>query len=544
MKQAFKFFAAAACSVVFACSAVTFAACGSGNGGGGDEKEVYEEDRVMPIDIQNDYAADKVVTTGFTVGTVTEDKSAFTLPKLVGNNMLLQANMTTKVWGQTTETGAVAVQILKDDTVEATSYGTVSNGAFTVYVGAHDYGTGYTVRIVAESGKSVSVKNVAFGELWIGGGQSNMGWEVGQCYRGTTARLLYQKDIDASENANIRLFHVYFNKAQAPVNDVVSATGWQEAKPNTVSSFSAAAYFFARELNAQYDVPVGVIMSCMGGTPIHTWMPEGVTDECVGGGHAEYPNSQLFNGMIYPLRNTTVRGVLWYQGEGDYNSYDVNYGLLMKGWRSAFGQDKMWFTTITLPRYPDADAYFMCREQQKAASVKDPYATYSVNIDCGLLPKDIAEGDTLNPPDMKGIHPYDKKPVGERAAHVTMKDLYGAKGVWSGPVVKSATVSGNKVVVTFSNVGKGLALQGRKGFELADASKPNDLIEATVRLVDTNKIEVSSNKVSKPVKIVYGRVNADLDEIESYAECVCLYNKKGDDNHIAYPAEQFEYAFK
>ena len=146
----------------------------------------------------------------------------------------------------------------------------------------------------------------------------------------------------------------------------------------------------------------------------------------------------------------------------------------------------------------------------------------------------------LNP---QGIHPYDKKPIGERAAHVTMRDLYGAKGVWSGPVLKSAKVSGNKVVLTFSNVGKGLALQGRFGFELADKSNPKLLHNAAVRVVSDNKIEVYCDQVKTPVKIVYGRANDDLDAIESYADCVCLFNTKGDEKTIAYPAEQFEYSF-
>ena len=169
-----------------------------------------------------------------------------------------------------------------------------------------------------------------------------------------------------------------------------------------------------------------------------------------------------------------------------------------------------------------------------AASVKDAHATYSVNIDCGLLPKDVAEGDTINP---DGIHPYDKKPVGIRAAHVTMRDLYGAKGVWGGPVLQSAQVAGGGVILTFANAGKGLVLVGRFGFEIAGAD--GVLYNASVKIVSENKIRVSSDKVAKPVKVVYGMHNADLDEIESYAECVCLYNTKGEDKSVAYPAEQF-----
>ena len=528
-----------------------FAACGtSGADSASDNTEKssssdkeynYVEDEVVPIAIKDDFAKDKVITKGFAVENSQEDKSKFTLPKLVADNMLLQGNMTTRIWGKTSETGAVAVQILrKDGGVEGTYYGTTVDGNFLVYLGAHDYGKGYRLKIISESGKCVTPENIAFGELWIGGGQSNMGWQVNQCYDVTTSRLLYQKEINESLNPEIRLFGVTPNQSAVPVEEVVSSMtgGWSEARPQSVAGFSAAAYFFAKELNEQYDIPVWIVQSCMGATGVREWTPASVIGESKNEPSAS--DSTWYNGMIYPIRNVVARGVLWYQGEGDNNSYDINYSVMMKGWRQTFGRENLWFTTVTLPRYHDYATYFECREQQKKASVEDKYATYSVNIDCGLLIKNVAIGDDLNKDangNPTGIHPYDKKPVGERAAHVTMRNLYGAKGVWSGPVFEKAEVSGNKIIVTFENVGKGLTLDGTFGFEIGENRKK--YTPASVKVVSENKIELWANGVENPVKIRYGYLNQAENLIDSYAECVCLYNTKGDDAHIAYPAEQF-----
>ncbi len=149
-------FVCAALAVTIAFSAAAFAACG-----GGDDSEIYEEDEIVPIALQDDYAAEKVVTQGFAVGTVTEEKGAFALPRLVGDNMLLQANVVNRVWGQSSENGEIAAQILKKDgSAEAVYYGTVQNGVFEIWLGKHGYGSGYGLRLVTKSGKSVTLKNV------------------------------------------------------------------------------------------------------------------------------------------------------------------------------------------------------------------------------------------------------------------------------------------------------------------------------------------------------------------------------------------------
>ncbi len=478
---------------------------------------------------------DSVTTEGFELPeNITENRSAFTLPKLVGDNMLLQACAVNRVWGQTTESGKIAVRFTENTGKESRIFfGEIKNGAFEVFTGSFAHGGKYRVEIIAQSGVSYSLKNVTFGELFIGGGQSNMGWQVGQCYDGDVQTLLYADEIEESYQPDLRFFGVTPLTSQTTIDEVVASSGWSEAKPSYVKGLSACSYFFAQELQRKLEVPVGVVVSCMGGTNVFTWTP---AEEVAGSeGTANITDQSLYyNAMIYPLRKLNPRGVLWYQGEGDDGTlYAHNLAQLVKGWRKTFERDDLPFAVVQLPRYAaDDQGYFVRRNAQKEAASAITHCSYSVNIDLGLMEKDIAEGDTLNP---SGIHPYDKKPLGQRLAHVVLCDLYGAEGVWSSPVVKNITFKGNKATIEYENVGKGLKLHGTYGFEVAGAD--GVFRPALPTLLSKTKIEVSAESVEQIKHIRYGAVSDVSSSAQSYRDSVCVYNEKADGTE--YPAEQF-----
>lgn len=537
------------CGLFALCLALSLVACsGGGNeseesgGGSSIEEEVFVEDNVMPISIADEWGAEKVKGEGFVLSdSPVEKKDDFEMPALLSDNLLLQANVTARVWGKVKAEGVkqIAVRVVRSEEETHTYYGNVeSDGNFLVYLGAEDYISSCQLQIVADNGSCYTLKDVAFGELFIGAGQSNMGWSVNQCYEKTTAKLKYQAEINSAANDDIRIFGVGNPKAAEPQENAQGA--WNKATPNTVRSASAAAYFFARELNAQYDVPVGILVACMGGTGIVTWTPAEYLDEYEGREKNHADAAKWYNGRIHPIRNIVPRGVLWYQGEGEDENYAHNYLLMMRAWREVFGKENIFFSTVQLPRYRDFNGYFTRRELQKQASEEDKYATYSVNIDLGLYPERVAVGDDLNggaegqTPD--GIHPYDKKPLGERLAHATMEALYGAKGTWRGPVLKSVEIEGDEAVLTFSNVGKGLILYGDFGFELGNDKKA--FVSALPSLRGKNQIVLKAEGVTQPTKVRYGYLNGDTSRMQSCAESVCLWNTKTD-NDQAYPAEQF-----
>lgn len=212
--------------------------------------------------------------------------------------------------------GDIAAKVIRNDG-ENVYYGHIEGGKFIIYIGAQDYASTSEICLITQSGLGYTLKNVAFGELFVGAGQSNMGWTMGQCYGATTATLRYAEEINTSENADIRLFSVAPNKASQPMNEVVSSSsgGWEAGEPVSVREFSAVGYFFARELNARYDVPVGVLQSCMGGTSVYTWMPQSVTGETLGAKESDLV-SEYFNGMIYPHTKRGAPGYLMVPGRG------------------------------------------------------------------------------------------------------------------------------------------------------------------------------------------------------------------------------------
>ena len=510
-------------------------------------------DNVPAIAITDNTHKDRIVTvpTFTSSASVVETRSAFKLPVMFSDNCLLQANKACRIWGECTDVGKMAVEITDAVGKSAMYYGEVgADRYFEIFFLGADYGEGYTLRLITESGKSRTLSDVAFGELFIAGGQSNMGWTVGICYNKTAGENKYQEDINTASNTAIRYLaiHPVSSKTQREElyeGEEVVATGWSHAEPTTVIHYSACAYFFCREFNKMYNVPVGIIQSCMGATYIYTWMPPEAYEKSYKQQNLpdtpSFRGSEFFNAMIYPLRKMTVRGFLWYQGEGDYKHYAENEVLLVEGWRALFEDDGLFWGDVQLPRYIHSTYgdWFLCREEHKKACAALSNATYSVNIDLGLLPQDIAVGDESNP---QPIHPYDKKPVGQRLCYAMMQQFYGASGVWRGPVYKSSKLKDGIITVSFDNVGAGICLYGAGGFEVAGSDSV--FLPATPVYADGRTITLDCQQVENPVYIRYGYSNessltGSVEHFKDIAESVCVYNTKGTDAVKAFPLEQF-----
>ena len=523
-------------------------------------EEYVSEDgsRVNTIEITDNSNAEKVVSSGFEIPeTLTEDDSRFTLPKLISDRMLLQANVAVRIWGSVSEGDSIAVRITNADmNSDEVYYLDVKEGSFIGYVGAMPYGLGYEIELITSTGKYTKIADVAYGELYIAGGQSNMGWAMNQCYKDKVGQLLYSDIISSSSNKSIRLCSIMSWISDTPIDEPANINGWNYASSSSVSNFSAVAYFFAREMYDLYKVPVGVIVSCMGGTSVYTWMPRDVYEDQVAKGlvvnrknGAPEPTdpiaagSKYFNAMIYSIKNVVARGVIWYQGEGQSDCYAENLVAMIQGWRDTFDRQNLLFATVGMPRmtYSEGD-YFYSREAHKKACTMIDNLVYSSNVDCGLLSENVAEGDTLNgwgTPVPDGIHPYDKEPVGTRLADTFAKAYYGAIGTWTSPVIRDVTVQGDRVVIRFDNVGSGLMLQGLAGFEIANYGKT--YTAATPELICEDIIVLRAEGVDSPAKLRYGYSNKSVLQdapLTDFSQSVCVYNTKNGEK--AYPLDSFE----
>jgi sialate O-acetylesterase len=184
------------------------------------------------------------------------------LPKLIGDGMVLQRDANVRVWGWASEGETITVHFM-DTTCHATAD---KNGEWEVTLSGLEAGGPYEMQIDASN--SITIHNVAIGDVWVCSGQSNMGMALGWL------APLYQDEIDRSENPFIRQFLApsgfNFNGRE---NDFKYGR-WQSAGPAAMRDFTAVGYFFAKTLYDAYKVPIGLINASLGGSSAEAWISE------------------------------------------------------------------------------------------------------------------------------------------------------------------------------------------------------------------------------------------------------------------------------
>lgn len=184
------------------------------------------------------------------------------LPKLVSNGMVLQRDANIKIWGWAAPNEQIAINFINAD-YQVTANAT---GNWELQLPVLTAGGPYVMKINASN--SIVLNDIVIGDVWLCSGQSNMSMAMS----GVTS--YYQADVNNSTNDFIRNFEVpRVYEFSTPRTDLTDGV-WVKANPTTVLKFSAAAYFFAKELYAKYKVPIGLIHASYGGTPIHAWMSE------------------------------------------------------------------------------------------------------------------------------------------------------------------------------------------------------------------------------------------------------------------------------
>lgn len=184
------------------------------------------------------------------------------LPKLVSSGMVLQCNSQVKIWGWADSNEEIS---LKFNGLEFTTTAT-ADGKWTIMLPPQNAGGPFDMTI---SGKNtIHLNNILFGEVWLCSGQSNM--------ETTLSRVspLYEKEIETSENQQIRLFQVPVKwNFRTPQNDIQGGK-WEEANPQNILKYTAVGYFFARGLYEKYKIPVGIIQCAAGGSAAESWLSE------------------------------------------------------------------------------------------------------------------------------------------------------------------------------------------------------------------------------------------------------------------------------
>ena len=457
------------------------------------------------------------------------------LPAIIANNMVLQQKSTIRLWGWADAGERITVTVgwaKKTVTVIAGS-----DGSWSVPVATIKAGGPYTIQFAASN--TIIVENVLLGEVWLASGQSNMEFFMGKMGNGSyTGVINYQEEIKAADYPMIRTIDVPNKVADEPQADFTGQ--WKICSPQTADTFSAVAYYFARAIHRVTGYPVGIINATWGGTPVESWTRKDILEkdsgfnaiierykkqceeypavyenftlaldkwkadtnkakaaaprEPIGPRHNNSPY-KLYNGMIAPLLNYTLKGVIWYQGEanaGRAAQYGRLFPGMIEGWRQDFNHKKMPFYFVQISPHRSQNPEI--RQAQLQTLLHTPYTGMAVTTD---------NGDSLD------IHPRNKKLVGERLSLWAIKNDYGKKDtVASGPIYDHMKMEGNKIRLYFNNA---VGLQSRAGelkeFTIAGADA---VFSPATAVIDGNTVVVWSDAIALPAAVRFAWRNTPL----------------------------------
>lgn len=589
--------------------------------------------------------------------------AAVKLPRLISDGMVLQRDTEIKVWGWADKGEQIKVEF--DKKIYPTK--TDKSGRWEVVLPAQNAGGPYDLKV-----NDLTIRDILIGDVWVCSGQSNMELPINRVLD------LYKEEVLKSNNSKIRQFKVPlrydFTEEKADFEQGI----WEAVTPQSILNFSAVAYFFAQELYSKYNVPIGLINSAVGGSPVEAWIsedalkhfpkhladakkcaepgyiqqvrneenkkqgewfsllnskdagfgkwykngvdvsnwdvinlpgywaddlgknvngvfwfrkdfevpasmvgksatirlgcvvdsdstfingqfvgsvsymypprtyniPEGLLHEGKNsvtvrvvnssgrGGFVEdkpflihtdkdrinlggewkykmgaemaqgssqtffqYKPMGLYNGMISPLRNYAIKGVIWYQGEsntGRVNEYGSLFSSLVSDWRSSWNIQNLPVIYAQLPNFmqvqdkPSDGGWARLREVQ-LQSLEIPNTGMAVIIDLG---------------EWNDIHPLKKKDVGHRLALSAMNVAYNDNSVvGSAPIYKSMEIRGDEIILSFSNINEGFAWgEWLNGFSIAGEDR--QFVWAKAHL-EGDRVVVKNSQIKNPIAVRY-----------------------------------------
>lgn len=465
------------------------------------------------------------------LGSVISASAEVRLADIFSDHAVLQRNQPVPVWGWADPGEKITV------TFNGQTHSTTATDAGTWRVDLDPMQANAKGGTLEVSGSSVVTRNdILVGEVWLCGGQSNMEWTVMNSRDAVT-------EIGLADYSLIRHVKVAKNIESDPTKTFSGE--WTVCSPETVPHYTAVGYYFARRLHQQLLVPIGLVNSTWGGTPVEAWLPpeslhdpdmavavathqqlvndnilnqnlnyrtqfnewEAARQVAVEAGldfDPKAPNrpwqpgpfktaTVLYNGMIEPLLPYALAGAIWYQGEGNGGqpeTYRAMFTELIEQWRAKFEQPDLPFYWAQLASWDSGagdstDWAFLREAQHKTLAL--PNTGQAILMDIG---------------EAFDIHPRNKQDVGDRLARIALAQDYDRDVAYRGPNHDAITLRGDEVTVHLHHADGLTTRDGEapRGFEVAGVDGEFQPATATIK---GDQVVLTSEAVSHPVLVRY-----------------------------------------
>ena len=459
--------------------------------------------------------------------------AGFRLAAPISDHMVLQREKPVAVWGWADAGESVSVAFAGQSKTATAG----ADGKWTLQLDALKASAeSRTLTVTGKDGHKLEVKDILVGEVWLGSGQSNMAMNVQSSNN-------FDAEKAAAQYPLIRHYQETSTHAEQPQAE--GKGSWKACTPDNVGGFSAVLYFFGREIHKEVGVPVGLVNTSVGGTPIESWVsaeaqssnPETkaiydmqqkayqafdatkatalyekqlaawkIAAAQAKTAKTEIPRKPndpiamrkfkggpagLYNGKVANLAPYTLRGMLWYQGEGNAGNpgiYEKQLSQLVTSWRTLW-QDEVPFAWVQLPNYRDSDSESWPRIRESMMKVLAlPKTGMAITLDIG---------------DPKDIHPKNKQDVGKRLSFWALESVYGLKvAATSGPLPVGNKVEGSSVRISLKHAAGLKTRDGSaaRGFRIAGADK---VWKPASARIEGTEVVVSSPEVASPVAVRY-----------------------------------------
>jgi sialate O-acetylesterase len=452
------------------------------------------------------------------------------LPHILSDHGVLQREAPIHIWGWSSPNEKIQAEFhTQKRSASANKF-----GEWELWLAPESAGGPFTLSVKGESGAPIVHSDMLVGDVWFASGQSNMEMPL-RGFGADTPVKDGDKEIAAATKPQIRLLLVEHKTASFPQQDWTGT--WTLCTPETAKDFSAVAYFFGREIQQKEHVPIGLIDSTWGGTPVEAWvsfdalasdaalMPafaswakfangqtrltaieaeEKREDDAAEAAHQPKPKhpwhpfpqswepAQLYNGMIAPATPYTIKGVIWYQGETNSDPeraplYSKLFSTMILDWRHKWQQGAFPFLYVQISSFNSpGESWGLLRDQQRR-TLAVANTAMAVSLDVGLA---------------DNVHPPDKQIVGSRLALAAEALAYGKSVEYSGPVYRAQAIEGSKARIYFAHAGTGLSAKGGKlvGFEIA--GKDHKFVPADA-VIEGQSVLVSTDAVAEPASVRY-----------------------------------------